>query len=157
MNRTVTQKMNTTDSETKQMQKTQEQFSRKTVTAFRSNIYTSRLGRQQQEPNELCEFGLSMCDEGQPRSVLPVKNSVNPSVNLWPQETALSLSLSKGPFPLTRNHTHGNPKGRLRRKESINSQVTWADRVEPGPLSIKGLPAQLPLLKRPTWCTHHRD
>ncbi|KAI5678814.1 hypothetical protein M9H77_09764 [Catharanthus roseus] len=93
------------NSEQKQKQKTQEQFNRKAITAF-SSIFTSkpfrsRLGHQQRESNELCEFGFSVRDEGPSRSVLP--------------------------------------------KKSINSQVTWAGRVEPGPSSIKGLPAQLPL------------
>ncbi|KAI5648134.1 hypothetical protein M9H77_34139 [Catharanthus roseus] len=46
-------------------------------------------------PNELCEFGLRVCNEGQPWSVLPVKNRVNPSANRWPQNGALKLSLSK--------------------------------------------------------------
>ncbi|KAI5682174.1 hypothetical protein M9H77_03402 [Catharanthus roseus] len=59
-------------------------------------------GQQQRGPNKLCEFGLSMRNEGQPWTVLPVKNIVNPLANRWPQETVLSNSLSaKAPFPLT--------------------------------------------------------
>ncbi|KAI5670577.1 hypothetical protein M9H77_10941 [Catharanthus roseus] len=108
----------------------------------------SRLGR---EPNELGEFGFSVRDEEQPRSALSVKNNVNPSVNRWPQETALNLSLSKAPFfyPAATRTVTQRLTGTNQRRTSPEGHL--AGRVEPGPPGIKGLPAQLPLLMRPTW------
>ncbi|KAI5669293.1 hypothetical protein M9H77_19146 [Catharanthus roseus] len=90
--------------------------------------------RVQREPNELGEFAFSMRDEEQPRSALQVENNVNPSVLTGTDK---------------RRRERGKTEGQRARGGSCGSRRIMRG-LGQAEENMKDLPAQLPLLKRPT-------